>query len=51
MSVSGETSASVAITKALEEYIARRSPEAMRELAGQLGWNATYGPKRERSGE
>ena len=51
MSISGETSASVAITKALEEYIARRSPQAMRELAGKLGWNATYGCKRERSGE
>lgn len=50
MSISGETSASVAITKALEEYIARRSP-GMRELADKLGWNATYGCKRERSGE
>jgi hypothetical protein len=46
MSVSGETSASVALTKALEEYIARRSPEGMRELAGKLGWNATYDCKR-----
>ena len=36
MSISGETSASVAITKALEEYIARRSPQGMRDLAGKL---------------
>ena len=47
MSISGETSASVAITKALEEYIARRSPQALRELAGKVGWNATYDRKRE----
>ena len=51
MSISGETSASMAITKALEEYIARRSPQGMRDLAGKLGWNPTYGCKRERSGE
>ena len=51
MSITGETSASVAITKALEEYVARRTPQGMRDLAGKLGWNATYGCKRERSGE
>jgi hypothetical protein len=49
MSVSGERSESAVLTKALEEFIARRSPKRVLGLAGKLEWDATYDHKRERS--
>ena len=49
MKVSGETSASAVLTKALEEYIARRSSKRILELAGKLDWDPTHDYKHERS--
>lgn len=49
MRISGESSESAVLTKALEEFIARRSPKRILELAGKLEWDATYDYKRERS--
>ena len=49
MRVSGESSASVVLTKALEEFIARRSPKRILELVGKLEWDATYDQRSERS--
>lgn len=47
--ISGESNESAVLTKALEEFIARRSPKRILELAGKLEWDATYDYKRERS--
>jgi hypothetical protein len=49
MSVSGESSESVVLTKALEEFVARRSPKRILELAGKLEWDPTYDHNGERS--
>jgi len=49
MNVSGEASASAVLTKALQEYIAPRSPKRILELAGKLDWDPTHDYKRERS--
>ena len=48
MRLSDEARASVVLTKALEEYIARRDPKRLLELIGKLEWDATYDFKRER---
>jgi hypothetical protein len=47
--VSGEKTKKAAVTKALEEFIARRRQKRLRELAGQLEWDHSYDYKRERS--
>jgi hypothetical protein len=47
--VSGELNASSVLTKALEEFIARRSAKRILELMGTLEWDGTYDHKRERS--
>ena len=49
MEVSGECDASAVLTKALEEFIARRSSKRILELMGTLEWDETYDHKRERS--
>ena len=49
MKLSGESSASSVLTKALEEYIARRSPNRIVGLAGKFEWDTAYDYKRERS--
>lgn len=49
MDVSGESDASVVLTTALKEFIARRSPKRLLELMGKLEWDASYDHKRERS--
>jgi hypothetical protein len=49
MHVSGESSESAVLTKALEEYIERRSPKRILELCGKLDWDSAYDYKGERS--
>ncbi|HEV8334184.1 MAG TPA: hypothetical protein VGQ22_22360 [Steroidobacteraceae bacterium] len=49
MEVSGESDASTVLTRALEEFIARRSPKRILELMGKLEWDESYDRKRERS--
>jgi hypothetical protein len=49
MQVSGESDASAVLKRALEEFIARRSPKLILELIGKLEWDGSYEHKRERS--
>ena len=48
LAVSGERTKKAAVTKALEEFIARRRQKRIRALFGQLEWDAAYDYKRER---
>jgi hypothetical protein len=47
--VSGERTKRAAVTRALEEFIARRRQKRMLELFGKLEWDRTYDYKAERS--
>jgi hypothetical protein len=47
MKLSGERTKSAAVTKALQEFIARRDQKAVLELAGKLEWDANCDYKRE----
>ncbi|MBK7145213.1 MAG: type II toxin-antitoxin system VapB family antitoxin [Xanthomonadales bacterium] len=47
--VSGETTKKAAVTKALQEFIARREQRRVAELFGKLEWDAAYDYKSERS--
>jgi hypothetical protein len=47
--VRGERTKKAAVTKALQEFIARREQRNMLELFGKLDWNAEYDYRRERS--
>ena len=47
--VSGEPSAQAVVTKALEEYIARRRQQRILELFGQLDWDPGFDLKAERT--
>lgn len=47
--VSGERTKAAAVTKALQEFIARRRQRAMLDLAGKLEWDAGFDYKNERS--
>jgi len=47
--VSGERTKAAAVTKALQEFIARRRQKAMLDLAGKLEWDAGFDYKKERS--
>lgn len=47
--ISGERSKKAAVTRALEEFIARREQAGMLELLGTLEWDDTYDYKAERS--
>jgi Arc/MetJ family transcription regulator len=47
--VSGEKTKKAAVTKALEEFIARREQKKLLELFGKLEWTPGYDYKQERS--
>src|SRR5207237_10180993 len=46
--VSGERTKKAAVTKALQEFIARRRQKCLLELMGKLEWDASYDYKAER---
>ena len=47
--VSGETTKKAAVTKALQEFIARREQKKLLELFGKLAWDPRFDYKKERS--
>jgi hypothetical protein len=47
--VSGERTKKAAVTRALEEFIARRKQKNLLELMGKLEWDNSYDHKAERS--
>ncbi len=47
--VSGEKTKKAAVTKALQEFIARREQRKLLELFGKLEWNPDFDYKKERS--
>jgi hypothetical protein len=47
--VSGEKTKKAAVTRALEEFIARREQRALVSLFGSLDWDPDYDYKAERS--
>lgn len=47
--VSGEKTKKAAVTKALQEFIARREQRKLLELFGRLEWNPDFDYKAERS--
>lgn len=47
--VSGERTKKAVVTKALEEFIARREQRRITELFGTLDWDASFDYKAERS--
>ena len=49
LEVSGERTKKAAVTKALQEYVARREQKRLAELFGSLEWDANYDYKTERS--
>lgn len=49
LAVSGERTKKAAVTRALQEFIARRSQKHLRELMGQLEWDPSFDIKAERS--
>ncbi len=49
LAVSGEKTKKAAVTKALHEFIARRTQKRLRELLGQLEWEEGFDYKAERS--
>ena len=49
LAVSGEQTKKAAVTKALQEFIARREQKRLLELFGKLEWDADYDYKAERS--
>lgn len=49
LKVSGERTKKAAVTKALQEYIARREQKHLAKLFGQLEWDTDYDYKSERS--
>ena len=49
LAVSDERTKEAAITKALQEFIARRQQKRLLELMGALEWNETFDYKAERS--
>ena len=48
LELSGERTKKAAVTRALEEFIARRRQRRMLELMGKLEWDASYDYKKER---
>jgi len=48
LEVSGERTKTAAVTKALQEFIARRRQKRLRELMGKLEWDTAYDYKTER---
>ncbi len=49
LKVSGEKTKKAAVTKALEEFVARRSQKKLLDLMGNLEWDEGYDHKAERS--
>lgn len=49
LKVSGERTKKAAVTRALEEFIARRRQKSMLELMGKLEWDTSYDCKKGRS--
>jgi hypothetical protein len=49
LELSGERTKKAAVTKALEEFIARRRQRRLLELMGKLDWEPAYDYKAERS--
>ena len=49
VAVSGERTKKAAVTKALQEFIARREQRRVAELFGKLEWDDSYNYKAERS--
>ena len=47
--VSGEPTKKAAVTRALQEFIARREQRRVAELFGKLDWDSTYDYKGERA--
>jgi hypothetical protein len=48
LALSGERTKKAAVTKALQEFIARRRQKRVLELFGKLEWDAAYDYKAER---
>ena len=51
LQVSGERTKRAAVTKALEELIARRRQKKLLDLLGKLEWDSSYDYKADRSRE
>lgn len=51
LQVSGERTKRAAVTKALEEFIARRRQKKLLDLVGKLEWDSSYDYKADRSRE
>jgi len=49
LELSGERTKKAAVTRALEEFIARRRQKRLLELMGKLEWDPSYDYKAERS--
>ena len=49
LEVSGEKTKKAAVTQALVEFIAKREQTRVKELFGQLEWDAEFDYKKERS--
>jgi hypothetical protein len=49
LQVSGERTKRAAVTRALEEFIARRKQKRLIELMGKLDWDDSFDIKAERS--
>ncbi|MBK7984162.1 MAG: type II toxin-antitoxin system VapB family antitoxin [Candidatus Competibacteraceae bacterium] len=47
--VSGEKTKKAAVTRALQEFIARREQNRLSDLLGQFDWDESYDYKTERS--
>jgi Arc/MetJ family transcription regulator len=48
LEVSGERTKKAAVTKALQEFVARRRQKHLLELFGKLEWDSSYDYKAER---
>ncbi len=49
LKLSGERTKKAAVTKALQEFIARRRQKRLLDLMGKLEWDVSYNYKTERS--
>jgi hypothetical protein len=49
LKLSGERTKKAAVTKAIEEFIARRQQKRLRELMGKLEWDEGFDYKAERT--
>ena len=49
LAVSGEKTKKAAVTRALQEFIARRSQKRLRDLLGQLEWDEGFDYKADRA--